>query len=104
MLLVAACVDRLFCDSVGLGSQNLEIGVLKDFLWVLHLGYSLRGTLFLVGLLFEHDSFDGKLTLKLYGLGVETVIESHLFGRLVNYHIPRAHALKIAVFLNGRTC
>ena len=82
MLLVAACVDRLFCDCVGLGSQHIELGVLKDFLWVLHLGHSLLGTLLLVGLFLKHGGFDSKLTLKFCGLGVEPIIESHLLAQV----------------------
>ena len=82
MLLVVWCIECFFGDDVILRGKLVELGVVECLSWVFCLVLSFLNSLLSVRLFPEHGSFLGKFALQFSGLGVEPVIEVHLFAEV----------------------
>ena len=92
MLLVVRRIDLLLGNDVTLGSEHLELGVLKHLVGIGKLRHALLDGLLPVRLLLEHHGLLAELALELRRLGVEPIVEGHLLAQVAVLPHGEAHS------------
>ncbi len=88
MLFVICGIERFLGDDVILGSELIELGIVKGRGRVLNSGHSIGNTDLLVRILLEDGSLESKFALQLGWLGVESIVKVHLFAKVAVF--PKA--------------